>query len=59
MPWVDSDISVEALYCNWLLGYSSLRGPIAGIMNIDYFVTNKQQLDLGVWKIIINQDRAG
>ena len=46
MHWVDSDISVEALYSNWLLGYSSLLGPIAGIMIVDYFVINKQQLDL-------------
>jgi NCS1 family nucleobase:cation symporter-1 len=46
MNWVESDVSVEALYSNWLLGYSSLLGPIAGIMIVDYFVINKQQLDL-------------
>jgi NCS1 family nucleobase:cation symporter-1 len=46
MHWVDSDVSVEALYSNWLMGYSSLLGPIAGIMIVDYFVVNKQQLDL-------------
>jgi len=46
MHWVESDVSVEALYSNWLLGYSSLLGPIAGIMIVDYFVINKQQLDL-------------
>lgn len=43
---VDSDVSLEALYSNWLLGYSSLLGPIAGIMIVDYFIVNKQQLDL-------------
>ncbi|MFT5162559.1 MAG: NCS1 family nucleobase:cation symporter-1 [Alteromonadaceae bacterium] len=46
MHWIESDVSVEALYSNWLLGYSSMLGPIAGIMIVDYFVINKQQLDL-------------
>lgn len=46
MHWIESDVSVEALYSNWLMGYSSLLGPIAGIMIVDYFVINKQQLDL-------------
>lgn len=43
---IDSDVSVESLYSNWLLGYSSLLGPIAGIMIVDYFVAKKQQLNL-------------
>ncbi|MGR2707390.1 nitrate reductase [Pseudomonas sp. IB20] len=42
-----SDVSLETVYSNWLLGYSSLLGPIAGIMVVDYFITRKQQLDLG------------
>ena len=46
MHWIESDVSVEALYSNWLLGYSSLLGPIAGIMIVDYFIINKQELDL-------------
>ncbi|MFT4942180.1 MAG: NCS1 family nucleobase:cation symporter-1 [Paraglaciecola sp.] len=46
MHWLESDVSVEALYSNWLLGYSSLLGPIAGIMIVDYFIINKQNLDL-------------
>lgn len=46
LGWIESDVSVEALYSNWLLGYSSLLGPIAGIMIVDYFIINKQQLDL-------------
>lgn len=46
LGWIESDVSVEAMYSNWLLGYSSLLGPIAGIMIVDYFVINKQQLDL-------------
>ena len=43
---IESDVSVEAMYTNWLLGYSSLLGPIAGIMIVDYFVIKKQQLNL-------------
>ena len=31
---------------NWLLGYSSLLGPIAGIMIVDYFLVRKQSFDL-------------
>lgn len=41
-----SEVSLETVYSNWLLGYSSLLGPIAGIMVVDYFITRKQQLDL-------------
>jgi len=43
---IESDVSVEALYSNWLLGYSSLLGPIAGIMIVDYFLIKKQHLDV-------------
>ncbi len=32
-----SNVSLETVYSNWLLGYSSLLGPIAGIMVVDYF----------------------
>ena len=46
MGWIVSDISVESLYSNWLLGYSSLLGPIAGIMIVDYFLIKRQTLDL-------------
>jgi nucleobase:cation symporter-1, NCS1 family len=42
MGWLESDVSVESLYSNWLLGYSSLLGPIAGIMIVDYFLVKKQ-----------------
>jgi NCS1 family nucleobase:cation symporter-1 len=30
----------------WLIAYSSLLGPIGGIMIVDYFVYRKQQLDV-------------
>ena len=43
---IESDVSVEAMYTNWLLGYSSLLGPIAGIMVVDYFIIKKQKLNL-------------
>ena len=46
MGWLQSDVSVDSLYSNWLIGYSSLLGPIAGIMVVDYFVIRKQQYDL-------------
>ncbi|MEE4136298.1 MAG: NCS1 family nucleobase:cation symporter-1 [Desulforhopalus sp.] len=46
MGWVISDVSVESMYSNWLLGYSSLLGPIAGIMIVDYFLIKKQTLSL-------------
>jgi NCS1 family nucleobase:cation symporter-1 len=44
--WLHSALSVDSLYSNWLLGYSSLLGPIAGIMVVDYFVVRRQQYDL-------------
>ncbi|MFT5708707.1 MAG: NCS1 family nucleobase:cation symporter-1 [Oceanospirillaceae bacterium] len=43
---IESDVSVEAMYTGWLLGYSSLLGPIAGIMIVDYFIVKDQQLNL-------------
>ena len=46
MGWLQSDVSVDSLYSNWLLGYSSLLGPIAGIMVVDYFVVRRQHYDL-------------
>ncbi len=46
MGWLHSDVSVDSLYSNWLLGYSSLLGPIAGIMVVDYFIVHGQHYDL-------------
>jgi NCS1 family nucleobase:cation symporter-1 len=46
LGWLQSDVSLDSLYSNWLLGYSSLLGPIAGIMIVDYFVVRKQSYDL-------------
>jgi NCS1 family nucleobase:cation symporter-1 len=44
-----------SLYSNWLLGYSSLLGPIAGIMVVDYFLIKNQEYDL----LALYQDNAG
>ncbi len=46
LGWFESDVSLESLYSNWLVGYSSLLGPIAGIMIVDYFVVKKQSYQL-------------
>lgn len=46
LGWIESDVSLESLYSNWLLGYSSLLGPIAGIMVVDYFLVKNQEYDL-------------
>ncbi|MCG8371123.1 MAG: NCS1 family nucleobase:cation symporter-1 [Proteobacteria bacterium] len=46
LGWLETDVSLESLYSNWLIGYSSLLGPIAGIMVVDYFLIRKQQYDL-------------
>ncbi len=55
MGWLETDVSVESLYSNWLLGYSSLLGPIAGIMVVDYFLIKNQEYNL----IALYQDNAG
>ncbi len=55
MGWLETDVSVESLYSNWLIGYSSLLGPIAGIMIVDYFLIKKQSYNL----LALYQDNAG
>jgi len=55
LGWLETDVSVESLYSNWLLGYSSLLGPIAGIMIVDYFLVKNQEYDL----IALYKDNAG
>ena len=55
LGWLESDVSVESLYSDWLIGYSSLLGPIAGIMVVDYFLVKGQQYDL----IALYKDNAG
>jgi NCS1 family nucleobase:cation symporter-1 len=55
LGWIDTDVSIENIYSNWLLGYSSLLGPIAGIMIVDYFLIKKQSYNL----LALYQDNAG
>jgi NCS1 family nucleobase:cation symporter-1 len=55
LGWLDTDVSVEGMYSNWLIGYSSLLGPIAGIMVVDYFAIKKQSYDL----LALYKDNAG
>jgi len=55
LGWLETDVSVEGLYENWLIGYSSLLGPIAGIMIVDYFLIKKQSYDV----LALYQDNAG
>ncbi len=43
---ITSDLSIESIYSNWLLSYSNLLGPIAGIMIVDYFIIKKQKIHL-------------
>jgi nucleobase:cation symporter-1, NCS1 family len=43
MPWkLLSDYS--AYIFGWLVGYSGLLGPIAGVMIVDYFVVRRREL---------------
>jgi NCS1 family nucleobase:cation symporter-1 len=55
LGWLETDVSLESLYSNWLIGYSSLLGPIAGIMIVDYFLVRKQHYDV----LALYQDNAG
>ncbi|MEM8685506.1 MAG: NCS1 family nucleobase:cation symporter-1 [Pseudomonadota bacterium] len=55
LGWIVSDVNLESVYSNWLIGYSSLLGPIAGIMIVDYFLIRKQSYDL----LAIYRDNAG
>ena len=46
MPW--KLLANADRYINgWLVGYSGLLGPIAGIMITDYFIVRSRNLDLG------------
>ena len=44
--FVTSEVSLESLYSNWLLTYSSLLGPIAGVMIADFYLIRKQKLNV-------------
>jgi nucleobase:cation symporter-1, NCS1 family len=45
MPW-KLLASADAYVFNWLIGYSALLGPIAGIMIADYWIVRRRELDV-------------
>ncbi|MBZ0119063.1 MAG: cytosine permease, partial [Sandaracinaceae bacterium] len=45
MPW-KLMASAGAYIFTWLIGYSALLGPIAGIMLVDYWIVRKRTLDV-------------
>jgi nucleobase:cation symporter-1, NCS1 family len=45
LPW-KLLASPDAYIFNWLIGYSALLGPIAGIMVVDYWLVRRQELDV-------------
>jgi nucleobase:cation symporter-1, NCS1 family len=45
MPWKLLE-STQGYIFTWLIGYSALLGPIAGIMIVDYFLIRRTQLDV-------------
>lgn len=45
MPWKILE-STHGYIFTWLIGYSALLGPIAGILIADYYVIRKMQLDV-------------
>ena len=45
MPWKLMD-NLGAYIFTWLIGYSALLGPIAGIMICDYFIVRRKRLDV-------------
>lgn len=45
LPWKFLS-SADTYIFNWLIGYSALLGPIAGIMIVDYWVLRRRELDV-------------
>jgi len=51
MPW-KLIADPQGYIFTWLIGYSSLLGPIGGILLVDYFILRKQQLDVdGLYRL--------
>jgi NCS1 family nucleobase:cation symporter-1 len=46
MPWKILESSHGYIF-TWLVGYSALLGPIAGVLIVDYYVVRKTQLNVG------------
>jgi nucleobase:cation symporter-1, NCS1 family len=45
MPWKILE-STQGYIFTWMIGYSALLGPIAGVLIIDYYFIRKTQLDV-------------
>ncbi len=45
MPWKILESSHGYVF-TWLIGYSALLGPIAGVLIVDYYVVRKTELDV-------------
>jgi NCS1 family nucleobase:cation symporter-1 len=45
MPWKILE-STQGYIFTWLIGYSALLGPIAGILIVDYYLVRKTELDV-------------
>ena len=45
MPWKILE-STQGYIFTWLIGYSALLGPIAGILIVDYYFVRKTELDV-------------
>ncbi len=45
MPWKILE-STQGYIFTWLIGYSALLGPVAGIMLVDYFLIRRRELDV-------------
>src|SRR3569832_1327888 len=45
MPW-KLLASADTYIFNWLVGYSALLGPLAGIMLADYWIVRRRELDV-------------
>jgi NCS1 family nucleobase:cation symporter-1 len=45
MPWKILETTQGYIF-TWLIGYSALLGPIAGILIVDYYFVRKTQLDV-------------
>jgi NCS1 family nucleobase:cation symporter-1 len=46
MPWKILE-STQGYIFTWLIGYSALLGPVAGILVVDYYLIRKTNLDVG------------
>ena len=45
MPWKILE-STQGYIFTWLIGYSALLGPVAGIMIVDYYLVRRTELDV-------------